>query len=110
MKKGFICSALVVGAMALLTACGSSLSGTYKTDEVLTAYQTYTFEKDSVTVKTFLAGYKVLEFEGTYEISDDEIILSFEVDQDTGDALTGTQSFEKTESGIKIGTKNLTKQ
>lgn len=104
---------LMLAATALtLASCGSKLSGTYKTEGLLT-YQTYTFDGDKVTIKTYggISGTKLLEFEGTYKIDGDEITITYAEDEDTGDALAaGTYEFKKTDDGIKIGTKEMTKQ
>lgn len=109
MKK-LLCGVLIVVMMLSLVACGTKLSGTYKTDGNL-LYQAYTFDGNKVTVKTYVAGAKVLEFEGTYEISGDEITITYAEDEETGDALAaGTYEFEKTDDGIKIGKIELTKK
>lgn len=108
MKK-LMCGVLIVVMMLSLVACGNKLSGTYKTDGKL-LYQSYTFDGDKVTVKTYVAGAKVLEFEGTYKISDNEITITYAEDEETGDALAaGTYEFAETEDGIKIGVVELKK-
>lgn len=109
MKK-LMCGVLIVVMMLSLVACGSKLSGTYETEKVLGSYISYTFSGSKVSVTTYVVGVKALEFEGTYKIDGNEITITYAEDQDTGDAISGTQTFEKTEDGIKIGVVSLKKK
>lgn len=98
-------SIMMVG---MLTACAKTLSGTYKTDAVLGTYASYTFSGSKVTFKSYLAGNEVASVSGKYEIDGDSITFTWD-SSDTGDALTGTKTFEETEDGIKIGILTLKK-
>ena len=114
MKK-ILCATLVVIMMLSLVACGMQLKGEYRTKEVAGSYVSYTFSGNKVTVKTFALGMKVLELEGTYEINKDanEITITYASgDEAEGneDVVSGTQSFEKGEDYIKIGTLKLNLQ
>lgn len=109
MKK-LMCAMLVIVMMVSLVACGTKLSGTYETDSVLGSYVSYTFSGSKVTITTYALGTKVTSVEGTYKIDGNEITFTYAEDAETGDALTGTQTFEKTEDGIKIGILTLTKK
>lgn len=104
MKKVW-CVVLVVGMLLSLSACGNKLKGTYKSDEALGSYMLYTFEGNRVTIRAFALTVKVLELQGTYEISADgeEITFSYADGEDTGEAPTGTLSFEKGDGYIGIG-------
>ncbi len=104
---------LVAVTMALLmvtlvlASCAGSLYGTY-TRQGLIANTTLKFSGSNVTITVGDAVYK-----GTYEINEDEITIALNEDEDDTllesiakeiiQELLGTQSFEKTEDGIKIG-------
>lgn len=111
MKK-LLCAVLVVVMVLSLVACGNKLKGTYKTEEVFGSYVSYTFDGSKVTVKTYVLGTKALEFEGTYEINKDgdEITITYGDAEETDDVISGTQTFEKGDGYIKIGTTKLTPQ
>lgn len=104
MKK-LLCAVLVVVMVLSLAACGNTLKGTYKSDEIAGSYTTYTFDGDKVTVTAYLLTMKVMEVQGTYEINKDgnEITFTYGEGEDTGDAPTGTVAFEKGDGYIKIG-------
>ena len=108
MKK-ILCAVLVVIMVLSLAACGNKLKGTYKTEETWGSYVSYTFDGNEVTVKTYVAGVKLLELEGTYEINKDadEITITYGDEQESDDIISGTQSFEKGDGYIKIGTTKL---
>ncbi len=100
----------VVLAMVMVTfvfaSCGTTLSGTYS-NNIVVGDLSLAFSGKNVTV-TFdpLIGENV-EIKGTYKIEDEKITFDF-ADDDDDDAdwlgsLLGTQSFEKTDAGIKIG-------
>lgn len=106
MKK-LMCGVLIVVMMLSLVACGGKLSGTYKTEEIAKSYVTYTFSGSKVTFQAFVLGVGTGEVEGTYKIDGDQITFTWDGDSDK--ALTGTQTFEKTDDGIKIGVLTLKK-
>lgn len=110
MKK-ILCGVLVVVLLLSLAACGSKLSGTYKTKEIAGTYTSYTFKGSKLTVEVFVLGQKTLTAEGTYKIDGDEITITYKGDsKDNKDVLSGTQSFEKGDGYIKIGILTLDKQ
>lgn len=111
MKK-LMCAVLVVVMVLSLAACGNKLKGTYKTEEVFGSYVSYTFDGNKVTVTTYVLGTKALELEGTYEINKDgdEITITYSDAENTDDVISGTQTFEKGDGYIKIGTTKLTPQ
>ena len=115
MMKKILCVALVVIVMMSLVACGMKLKGEYRTEEAFGSYVSYTFSGNKVTVKTFVVGVKALELEGTYEINKDgnEITITYDGDdkaEDNEDVVSGTQSFEKGDGYIKIGSLKLNLQ
>lgn len=67
---------LLLGCVFTLASC-SRLSGTYSNVEDGTG-TTYEFDGDQLVMKTYLLGVKTAEVEGTYEIKDDEIIITWE--------------------------------
>lgn len=70
--KGLVLSMLVCTMMFSLTACATSLSGTYESTDGLVK-QSFTF-KDGNGVEVEAFG---IEVEGTYEIEDDTIIITY---------------------------------
>ncbi len=100
-------------AMALLmvtlvfASCGNTLSGTY-TKQGLIANTTLEFSGKNVTIEI-----GSMEVKGTYKIEDDKITIELPDNEDDTkleaaikgllNELVGTQSFEKTDDGIKIG-------
>lgn len=107
MKK-LMCGVLIVVMMLSLVACGNKLSGTYKTEEKLGSYMSYTFDGDKVTCKLVAAGITAATLEGTYKIDGDKITLTWNSDEIDG-ALAGELDFTKTDDGIKIGVLELKK-
>lgn len=107
MKK-MICGVLVVVMLLSLAACGNKLSGTYSAKNFL-GEVSYTFSGDKVVVKTFVAGVKVLEVEGTYKIDGDEITFTYSSDDaaENENVLEGTQKFAKGDGYIEIGSLKL---
>lgn len=108
MKK-LMCGILVVVMMLSLVACSTKLSGTYKTDSVAGSYVSYTFSGSKVTFTTYVLGTKAIETTGTYKIDGSEITFTWDNGEESKDALSGTQTFEKTDDGIKIGVLTLKK-
>lgn len=110
MKK-ILCGVLVVVMLLSLAACGNKLSGTYSAKNFL-GEVSYTFSGDKVVVKTFLAGQKVLEVEGTYKIDGEEITITYasEDAEKDGNVLSGTQKFAKGDGYIEIGSLKLEQQ
>lgn len=119
MKNTFvkvIALALVITTLVCVFAsCGKTISGTYKAELGSTALAggstTYKFSGSKVTISVTagaLGFEKTTEFEGKYEINDDQITFTFE-DSDAG-KYSGTQSFEKGDDYIKIGGVTYTKQ
>ncbi len=108
-----IAMALLMVTLAL-ASCGGGLSGTYMRKGLL-ANTTMKFSGKNVTIT-----YGDLEVKGTYTIEDDKITIELEEnDDDTGleallkevvESIAGTQSFEKTDDGIKIGGVEYKKQ
>lgn len=96
---------VVVVLMFTLASCGSRLSGTYETDEVLGSKTSYTFDGNEVTIKITIIGVST-ELTGTYAIEDDEITFTFGEDEDAK-TYSGTHSFEKGDGYIKIGDTKL---
>lgn len=108
MKK-LLCVALVVVMMLSLVACGTKLSGTYKTNSVAGSYVSYTFSGSKVTFKTVALNAVVAEIEGTYKIDGDKITLTWG-DEKNDKALSGELSFKKDGKTITIGALELTKE
>ncbi len=110
MKKSVRILAVVMALLAVtlvFASCGSTLSGTY-TKKGLLANTTLEFSGKNVTIS-----YGEVEVEATYEIEDDKITITIPESDDDSiletaikeviNGLAGTQSFEKTDKGIKIG-------
>ena len=100
MKKATKILAMVMAAAILccvLVSCGNTLKGSYKSEGLVTE-TTYTFDGDSVK---FVKGVGALAvtLEGTYEIKDDKITLTFTEGAD----YSGEFDFEKGNDYIKIG-------
>ena len=117
MKKSVRILALALAILtvsALLVACGKTLSGTY-TKQGLLANTTLKFSGKNVTITV-----GSLSAEGTYKIEDDKITITIpESEDDTKleaalkavlNEVAGTQSYEKTDGGIKIGGVEYKKQ
>ena len=75
--------------LIILSACGSSLSGTYKSD--YDSADIYTFESGGKVTVTSLG----IPIEGTYKINDDEITI------DLG-SLFGEETYSFKKNGISI--------
>lgn len=105
MKK-LLCGVLIVVMMLSLVACGNKLSGTYESS--VTGLLSYTFEGSKVTF-TVGSGKLSTSITGTYKIDGDTITLTWG-DEKNDKALSGEQSFEKTDDGIKIGGVEFTKK
>ncbi len=110
MKKSIKILAIAMVAVMLcltLAACGKTISGTYEAEiggDALGYTATYEFSGSKVkaTKTSSILGVKnSTEFEGKYEIKDDEITFTFETSDD--DIKSGTFAFAETEDGIKIG-------
>ena len=118
MKKTFLkamaLTLAIVTVVCLLASCGKTISGTYSADvgntSIIGGSATYKFSgsKVIISVTAGIAGFeKTTDFEGKYEINDDQITFTFE-DSDA-DKYSGTQSFEKGDDYIKIGGVTYTK-
>lgn len=108
MKKTFrILSLLVLVALSvcMLTACGKTLSGSYKATIITDI--TYEFSGKDVTVTVAGGIFKDLVLEGKYEIGEDEegsaiITFTFESEDEEADEYSGVHSFsEGEEDGVK---------
>lgn len=98
MKK-LMCGVLIVVMMLSLVACGSKLSGTYKSS--LTGLVTYTFSGDKVTCKIGVESLAIT-IEGTYSIDGDKITLNWGEENSKNPLGNGEHTFEKIDEGIKI--------
>ncbi len=83
---------LLIGCVMTFASC-NKLSGKY---ENTTLGVTTTLEFDGDTVKTSAMGFSV---EGTYEIDDDKITITYE---ENGKTISETTSFEKGKDFILI--------
>ena len=107
MKKIIKIVAVAMVAIMLclcLASCGKTLSGEYRSAEVLGSYTSYDFSATKVSVDVYVLGTKVEEqsYEAKYKIGDGEITFTYE--DANGDTKTNTQTFEELEDGsIKIG-------
>lgn len=88
----------------LLTACGNTLKGTY-TAEVFGSGMSYTFDGKSVTLDVTALGAVIVTLEGTYEIEDGKITLTFAGEEEDAKQYSGTFDFTANDDGnsIKIG-------
>ena len=105
MKKSVrILAVAMVAVMLCLTlaSCGKTLSGKYEAT-VLGSGVELEFDGKKVTYTAKILGAEAASVEGTYEIKDDEITLSFEGDDEDADELEGTFDFEEGDDYIKIG-------
>ncbi len=103
MKKLIALALVVLMLLPVLTACGSTLSGTYTAESFGTG-TTYTFKGNKVTLDVSFLGTVVASFEGTYKIEDAKITFTFGEGEEA-DEYNGTYTFEKDDDGdtIKIG-------
>ena len=118
MKK--IVSSILVCVMLLscvlvLASCAKTLSGKYESDVFGVAGATYEFSGNKVTVTAEILGFEK-DFEGTYEIKDNDegkTVIVFTFDDDDASKYSGEFDFsEGTEDGeayIKIGGVKYTK-
>ena len=112
MKKTVRILALVMALATVLcvfAACGTTLSGTYASEEELGSNVTMEFKGKKVTFTFKVLGQELPELEGTYEIKDDEITFEFDEDEIENDILksmveemTESVDFEKGKDYIKI--------
>lgn len=109
MAKRIIAAALVVClTLCVLCACGSTLSGTYKTAEVFGSYTSIKFSGSKMTIKAYVAGKEVSSGEAKYAIKDGTITITV---TDGESSLSGDLGFTKNDDGsIKIGLLTFTKQ
>ena len=107
--KRILCIALVAVMLVSLVACGGKLSGTYKTEDILGSYVSYTFKGSKVIVETYVLGTKALKVTGSYKIDGNEITLTYDSKDAEGEknVVSGTQTFEKGDGYIKIGVLKL---
>ena len=112
--KNIVKVVAVVMAIAIvacvLASCGKLLSGTYKSDSLLSSYVSYKFSGNKVTIETYAVGVLATTSKGTYKIADDKITFTM---VDEGDGTTSkreyTESFEQDGDTIKIGAITLKK-
>lgn len=112
MKKTVRMLALVMAlatVLCLFAACGTTLSGTYASEEEFGSNLTMEFKGKKVTFMFKVLGQELPEFEGTYTIEDDEITFEFDEDDIDNDIvramveeLTDSVDFEKGKDYIKI--------
>lgn len=103
MKKSVKVIALALVAVMLcsaLVSCGKRLSGEYEAT-VAGSGLVLAFEGKKVTITTKVLGKEGESKEGTYEIKDDKITLTFTIDEKEE---SETYDFEQGEDYIKIGT------
>ena len=101
-KSVRILAIAMVAVMLCLTlaSCGKTLSGKYEAT-VLGSGIELEFDGKKVTYTAKVLGTDAASIEGTYEIKDDKITLSF--DSEDAEKLDGTFDFEEGEDYIKIG-------
>ena len=96
---------LLLGCVFTLASCGKRLSGSYSHKEEAygqSVESVLTFKGKTVTIETKItvAGNTTTNsIEGTYEIDDDKIKITFEED---GESITQDLDFEKGKGYIKI--------
>ena len=94
MKKFISLLVILCVATAMLTACGGSkLSGTYRSQGLIS--QSFTFDGDQVTMSAF-----GVNASGTYRIEGDQIIITYSL---FGQEYTWEQSFSQSGNVINIG-------
>ncbi len=119
MKK-VLALVLALSLVFVLVSCGKTISGTYsaKVDAfgLAGAEVVYKFSGSKVTVTATASVFgfeKVVESDGTYEITEDEDgdqKITFTFENDDASKYNGTVSFEETENGIKLGGVEYKKQ
>ena len=87
-----------------LSACDDKLSGTYTAD-VFGTGMAYTFSGNKVTLHVTALGAVIATLDGTYEIDDGKITLTFTGDGESAKEYSGTFDYAADEDGdsIKIG-------
>ena len=106
MKKSVRILAIAMVAVMLcltLASCGKTLSGRYELT-VAGSGMELEFDGKKVTYIAKALGAEITSVEGTYEIKDDKITLSFDGDNESAKTMEGTFDFEEGEDYIKIGT------
>ena len=104
-----ILAVFVVFTLVMTTGCGKTLSGTYSA-EALGSGVSMRFSGSRVTLSCKLVGAVVWEMEGTYEIKDTQITMSFpSASSEEEKEYSGTFDFAEDEGGIKIGVVYYTK-
>lgn len=98
---------LVLGCVFTLSACSSTLSGTYKAD-VFGVGASYEFTiTGKVTITAYGLGQENELFEGKYEINKDGDKITFTFESDDAEKYSGEFSFNKGKDNdgeyIKIG-------
>ena len=106
-KKLLALTLVLVLLLSVFTACGTMLNGTYRA-EVMGNGTSYTFSGNKVTLNVSLLGAVVATLEGTYEINDGTITLTFSGDaeeEEEAKQYSGTFDFVMDDDGdtIKIG-------
>ena len=94
---------------SVLAGCAKTLSGTYKAGAFGSGVS-YTFKGKNVEVNVLVLGTVVTTLNGTYEIGDGTITLTFG-DAEAAEAKTygGTFEFAEMENSIKIGVMEYTR-
>ena len=106
MKKTirFIAIAMIAVMLCVsLASCGKTLSGEYRTEELMGTYTSYIFKGNKITKNSYVLGNKVSDasYEGTYKIDGSEITITY---GDKDNSKTETLTFEELDDGsIKIG-------
>ncbi len=101
---------LIVIVISALSSCAETLSGTYKA-ETLGTGASYTFDGKNVRVDVLVLGAVVTSLEGTYEISDGKITFTFgNAEGEDAKQYSGTFDFAETETSVKIGMIEYTKE
>ncbi len=85
-----------------LVSCGKTLSGKYEAT-ILGSGIELEFDGKKVTYTAKVLGAEAASVEGTYEIKDDKITLSFDDEDKDAKIKAGTYDFEEGEDYIKIG-------
>ena len=109
MRTGAAVLAAVI-LLAVLSGCGERISGTYAA-EALGTGTVYTFRGREVRLDVQMLGTVVTSLDGTYSLKDGRITLTFgDTDTEEGKKYSGTFDFAETETGIRIGLLEYTKE
>ena len=93
----------------VLAGCAKTLSGTYKADAFGSGVS-YTFKGKNVEVNVLVLGTVVTTLNGTYEIGDGTITLTFgDAEAEEAKTYGGTFEFVEMENSIKIGMMEYTR-